>query len=189
MGFINNIRYALGLSNIYNGKFSFFIQNLIISYLLLFIYSLNSSRLLNTPENIELFNILNSNISTFQIFGAYFLFLFATFIIFIILLIFFSLFLTILSKVFGSNTDIKLAFQVIYPYIFYFPMFLFLFVLFSFGINFLVYLGFILFYIFIILFFNSIIRNFSDYFGLSKLFYLIIILILGAVSLLITLIS
>ena len=188
MGFVNNIRHALGLSNIYNSKFSFFIQNLILSYILLFIYSLNSSRLLNTPENIELFNILNTNMSTFQIFSAYFLFLFATFITFIILLIIFSLFLAIISKFFGSNTDIKLSFKVIYPYIFYFPIFLFSFVLFSFGINFLVYIGFILFYIFIILFFNSIIRNFSDNFGLSKLFYFFIILILGAVSLIITLI-
>jgi len=185
MSFIGNIKYSLGLSNYYNNNFTYLIQNLFLFSFLLIIYSLNSSRIINSNYSQEIGSLINTNINSLTIFSSYFLFLISVFIFYFIFINFLSFILVIFSKLFGSNSDIKMFYSLIYPYIFYFNLFLFSFLLLSSGFNFLIYMGFILFYLIIIVFSYSIIKNYSNYLGLSRIFYLILFILGGLIMTLI----
>lgn len=179
MRFSENLKYAIGISNYFENKFKYLLQNLFIFLILLYLFSFNSARLINNSPSNEFNSIFNSKISSLTIFNDYLLFLISAFILFFLLINLLSLILVIISKIFGSNADIKLFYSLIYPYIIYFNLFFFSFVLFSSGINLLIYLGFLLFYFIFILFIYSLIKNYSNYLGLSRIFYLIFFLTIG----------
>jgi len=186
MSFNNNLKYSLGFSNYYdNNYFRYFFNNIILFSFLLLIYSINSSRLIKSLKVEQVPILVNQNIGPISIFANYFLFLFTVYLFFILFLYLLSITLVIFSKFFGSNSDIKIFFEIIHPYIVYFNIYFLIFILFYSGILIFNFIGFILLYLLSILFFYSITKNFSNILGVSRLLFLFLFLMGGTLTFLV----
>jgi hypothetical protein len=185
MTYLDNLKYSLGIKNYYQYSPSFFIINLVLIYMASSISAFFNFRLIQNTQS-ELFNLVNTDIFNFILINnSNIIYTYILFYIFLVILC--SIFF-IFSKFSKSDIDFKKAIKIIYPFGSYYFFISLIMILSNFQ-NVFIYMFFILSIIFLsIIFFTSLVKQFSYVSGLTKLsYYMFLIASGGIVTLLILL--
>ena len=185
MTYLDNLKYSLGIKNYYQYSPSFFIINLVLIYITTSISAIFNYRLIQNTQP-ELFNLVNTDIFNFILINNSTIIY--TYILFYIFLIILCSIFFIFSKFSKSDIDFKKAIKIIYPFGSYYFFISLIMILSNFQ-NVFIYMFFILSIIFLsIIFFTSLVKQFSYVSGLTKLsYYMFLIASGGIVTLLILL--
>ena len=178
MTYLDNLKYSLGIKNYYQYSPSFFIINLVLIYIASSISAIFNYRLIQNTQP-ELFNLVNTDIFNFILINNSTIIY--TYILFYIFLFILCTIFFIFSKFAKSDIDFKKAIKIIYPFGSYYFFISLIMILSNFQ-NVFIYMFFILSIIFLsIIFFTSIIKQFSYVSGLTKLSYYMFLLASGGI--------